>query len=96
MTSGDFRALMAELAGVTAERDALREVVARERSSFDEYVLRVGVLEARLHEERASWAKLEEAQDTQIRALTKAIQRARDAQLWWGAIGLGVGYGVAR
>ena len=87
---------MAEIAGVTAERDALREVVARERASFDEYVLRVGVLESRIQVERDATNALVIQYERDIATLQKTLHRARGSAVWWGLLGAGIGYGVAR
>ena len=85
MTSGDFRALMSDLAAREAENVTLKSILKQERSSVDGYVSEIETLRKNFADERA-------AMQDELVALKKAH---RYDWLWYIAVA-GAGYAIGR
>lgn len=85
MTSGDFRALMSDLAAMEAENVALKSTLKQERSSVDRYVSEIETLRKNFADERAAM------QDERV-----ALKKAHRYDWLWYIVVAGAGYAIGR
>lgn len=79
----DFRILMGDLARLEAERDALREVLDKERASTDEYMTEIDKLRKMFADEREAF-----------KAERRYFQRELNKRWLYVILAAGLGYAV--